>query len=148
MIKVITKRCSGDLLPLSTHLGAVHILRQPGEGWHRMWTPHYSSKLSHLVLILIVFFCSNTQVRFWKRHFNQDSGSIIRWGRHNEKIWFVKEASSKHGKLLKKQEERIVGGFMQRLSAKLKYYSWHPRGVSESDWAEKKYSRKREVSQI
>ena len=70
-----------------------------------MWTPHYSSRLSHLVLILIVFFCSNTQVRFWKRHFNQDSGSIIRWGRHNEKIWFVNEATSKHGKLLTRRED-------------------------------------------
>ena len=37
-------------------------------------------------------------------------------------------------------EECGNGGFMQRLSTKLKYYSWHPPRVSESDWAEKKYS--------
>ena len=36
-------------------------------------------------------------------------------------------------------EECGNGGFMQRLSTKLKYYSWHPPRVSESDWAEKKY---------
>ena len=40
-----------------------------------------------------------------------------------------------------KRSACTVRGFMQRLSTKLKYYSWHlAQRVSESDRSEKKYS--------